>query len=269
MAERYFGTLIDQKKKAEVLGRIRRHEAPFCAEKPAPEKPAAGAQPAQVTATPVPNSNLVVLDQKLNYIDAWNAATAQNKRLVSHTLHDDYLVMSDLWKTIQDVYPAWCREWLVYPEKDGVFELGKDVVDTLVLNNEKWRVIFPASRIPPQALSTKGVGLFVDPIHVEADANKKQLFLHANPSPVLQSIIILNNFLQENGWGQADANTRIPLSVPKDVLNTLADNQKRYLWRVSGNGVRPLARYYNNIGNDRYVGAIDGICRVLGVCLIP
>ena len=35
--------LIDPKKRAEVLGRIKRHEAPFCAEKPVSENPATSA----------------------------------------------------------------------------------------------------------------------------------------------------------------------------------------------------------------------------------
>ena len=33
------GTLIDPKKKAEILQRIKDRKAPFCAEKPAPETP--------------------------------------------------------------------------------------------------------------------------------------------------------------------------------------------------------------------------------------
>jgi hypothetical protein len=256
---------FDPKKQAAMMERVKKGLPPpdFSDWKPAPETPAqdAAALP-QITSTPVPNSNLVVLDQKLNYIEAWNAAKAQNKKLAPHALHDDYLVMSDHWKTIQNVYPAWCREWLVYPEKDGMFTSGKDIVDTHELNGEKWRVIFPASYIPQQALGIKGVCLFVDPSGIVVDSTGKELIVHTS----LQSVIVLNNFLQENGWGQADANTRIPLSVPEDVLDTLLDNQKRYLWRVSGNGVRPLARVYVI---DRFVYTGDDFSGVLGVCLIP
>jgi hypothetical protein len=266
MIEKQIGTLIDPKKKEVVLQRIKDGKVPFCAEKPAPEKPAAAeAQSQLITSTAVPNPNFVILDQKLNYIEAWKTAKAQNMRIAPHILHDDCLVMSDLWRTIKQVYPAWCREWLVYPEMNGVFEPGKDIEDTHELNGEKWHVIFPAKYIPLQALSTKGMGLFVDPTGIESDASKKQLIVHAN----LESIIILNKFLQEDGWGQADAITRIPLAVAEDVLNTLADNQKRYLWRVGGNGVRPLARCCNDVNNDRVVNASDDFDRVLGVCLIP
>ncbi len=263
MSER-IGSLIDPKKKEIVLQRIKDGKAPFCAEKPAPENPAAEAQSQQIASTPVPNSNLVVLDQKLNYIEAWTTARARNMKIAPHVLHDNYLVMSDLWKTIQNAYPVWCREWLVYPKKDGVFEPNKDVVDTHELDGEKWRVIFPASYIPQQALGIKGVGLFVDPSDIAIYPNLKQLIIHANITPPT----LLTDFLQKQDWGQVGTNTRIPLSVSRDVLDALPDNQKRFLLRIDGDGVRPLARTCIGMGH-RNVYADQDVGSVFGVCLIP
>ncbi len=259
-------SLIDPKKKEIVLQRIKDGKSPFCAEKPVPEALAAEAQSADGKTISVPNFNLVILSQKMSYTHAWNEAIACNKRIVSHTLHDDYLTNNNLWRPYEKYYPAWCREWLVYPKKDGVFKPGKDVKDTHELNGERWRVIFPASHIPQQAINVKGVGLFIDPTDIDVNTSKRRLIVHTT----IQSVITLNGFMQEDGWGQADTNTRIPLSVPEDVLNALADNQKRYLWRVDGNGIRPLARGGGSLICNVYANSNgNGIDWVFGVFLMP
>jgi hypothetical protein len=138
----------------------------------------------------------------------------------------------------QNYYGAWAREVLVYPKKDGEFKKGRDVVDAF--KDDKGREwIFPAHSIPEVAIGRKGIGLFVDPQEIEVK-DKKAVVL-ARP----ESIVVLENFIQNNGEiGKVNEATRIPLSVEKSESQDLTDDQRRWLWRVNGAGVRPLVRGY-------------------------
>ncbi len=273
MAERYFGALIDQKKKAEVLGRIRRHEAPFCAEKPAPEKPLQKAnvvstyaendlgkeikilsagRPANsiiIAAAPVTNRSI-----RFDYLGAFKLVSTHRLHLPSNVLHDDYLVHSEKWEPLKErnYYSAWAREILAYPEEDGVFVQGKDIVDS----KTGWTL--PASYIPPNAIGEKGIGLFIDPGMIHEESRN----IIINP----KTIIVLHGLLQDGTVGKVDERTRIPLQTEVLLLGQLSDEEKRSFYRISGVGVRPLARGGNNdLGGKRYILANLRPSEALGV----
>ena len=181
------------------------------------------------------NQVIVLIARKVGWLDARELVESKGG-LQSNRLHDRYLVETEEWKDIRSLYPAWAREVLVYPEKDGQFRKGTDVVDASRDGiGRKW--ILPASCIPEQAIGVKGVALFVDPDCVEI--NSRKVAILSRP----KSIVVLAPFIQANAWGKMDERTRVPLAVLQDP-----DGQNnRYLWRVSGAGVRPLVRGWYDV----------------------
>ena len=199
-------------------------------------------------------------------------------RLPSNVLHDDYLVRNALrgdreyeyWRDIEWLYPAWAREILVYPEKDGQFKKGRDVVDSHKdKEGRKW--IFPGSYVPQEATGRKKVGLFVDPEEITEENDK--VVVHAKP----KSIVVLNGFLQENGaYGKADEATRIPLEADLELLEKLPHRERRWLKRQlcrnDGMGVNPLHRsrspgFHRFSGDDSVVVFHYGVDRCYGVAV--
>ena len=172
---------------------------------------------------------IIPTGQKMPWLQAVEAAG--EKGLPSNVLHDETLVRSDVWKQLPEYYPAWAREVLVYPEKGGKFMRGEDVVDGYTDDKgRQW--VFPASQIPEAAIGKNGIALFVNPQRVEVEGSKVTII--ADP----QSITVLDGFMQKSGWGKVDEKTRVPVSSHE----SLAYEQKRYLWRLDTAGVRPLVR---------------------------
>jgi hypothetical protein len=198
---------------------------------------------AQANVTQEKRQIIVPTTSKAGWLDARELVRTQGG-LPSNKLHDRYLVETDDWKQIKSLYPAWAREVLVYPEKNGKFQKGKDVVDSSTDGaGRQW--IIPASFIPEQAIGVKGIGLFVDPENVEVDDKKVVI--------TSKSIIVLTPFMQVDGWGKMDEATRVPLALQQDS----DDSNNRYLWRIDGIGVRPLVRghWYDDWDNRRDVDA--------------
>ena len=173
--------------------------------------------------------------EKLGWLDARKSVQSKGG-LPSQVLHDDVLVRSEVWKGLIGYYAAWAREVLVYPAKGGQFKKGKDVVDAHKDGAEReW--VFPVSSIPEEAVERAKVGLFVDPESVEV--TDKRVVVLASP----KNVVVLPSFIQTNGqMGQVDERTRVPLEVVSEVAERLIDDQKRWLYRVDGSGVRPLVR---------------------------
>ncbi len=188
----------------------------------------------------VPRMTIVPTGQDMGWLNAREAVKSKGG-LPSHVLHDDYLVKSSRWKELPaGYYGAWEREVLVYPEKNGRFVKGQDVVDADKDDADKddagreW--VLPASCVPEQAVGRAKVGLFIDPEQVEVSDSR--VVILAKPT----SIVVLDGFIQESGnCGKVDEATRIPLEVPKGVWDNLSDTEKRWLYRIAGAGVRPLA----------------------------
>jgi len=195
---------------------------------------------------------IIYTGKDLGYLDA-RELVRDKGGLPSNVLHDDVLVRSDDWKQLraQNYYGAWAREVLVYPKKNGEFKKGQDVVDEF--KDDKGREwVLPASSIPEVAIGRKGVGLFIDPQNIEV--NDKRVVVLAEP----KSLVILETFIQNSGEvGKVHEATRIPLFVEKDERQYLTDDQKRWLWRIDGAGVRPLVRGCDDVfGDGRGVGAL-------------
>ncbi len=165
------------------------------------------------------------------YLESVRLVAAQGLHLPSIVLHDDYLVGSEKWKELnkKGYYAAWAREILAYPEKDGMFVQGLDVIDS----ESGWTL--EAKNVPLQALGVKGAGLFIDPEEVKEENGKMVV--------IPKTIIVLSGLIQESGGaGQVDPNTRVPLQVGAQIFAQLNDNEKRWFYRISGIGVRPVAR---------------------------
>lgn len=177
------------------------------------------------------------------YLEARRIVAERGMRLPSNVLHDDYLVRTERWEEVRKIYPAWGREVLVHPERNGEFARGKDVVDSYT----GWRL--PADYLAnPDFVKAdvfrKGIGLVVDPEDVRKDGSMIVV--------VPASIIVLHPFMQESGtFGKMDQDTRLPLSVyPKK------GEEKRGLLRINGVGVRPLARDINSFDRHNWQNII-------------
>ena len=161
----------------------------------------------------------------MGYLDA--REFVRNKGgLPSNVLHDDILVRSEDWRQLrtQNYYGAWAREIYVYPEKNGRFEIGKNVVNAVVDNmGRQW--VFPASLMPKEVFDMEKASLFVDPGNdpKSIEINDKRV---AIAGPV--SITIINPSIQVNGQvGKVDEATRMPLYVDGALRSQLTDADKR------------------------------------------
>lgn len=172
---------------------------------------------------------IVQLGKDARYLDARKAVAERKMRLPPHPLLDAYVQRNR-------VYGFWADELLAHPVKDGVFQSGKDVVDALT------GMILPASYVPKEAVGRKGVALVVVPEDVREERGK--VIAHA------QSVIVLDGLTQESDkWvpGKPHEITRIPLVVSAEEFERLPEEEKRWLYRIAGEGVRPLVRgYYSN-----------------------
>jgi signal transduction histidine kinase/CheY-like chemotaxis protein len=184
--------------------------------------------------------------------------------LPSHRLHDDTLVNSDNWEILKQQgyyspYGTWAKEVIVYPEPNGKFIKGRDVKDAFI-DDRRRQWIFPSSAIPEIAIGKEAVALFVNPQDVEVGS--KKVVISSPP----ESITVLTRFMQKDGWGKVDEETRIPL---KANLALVPSGEQRYLWRINGRGVRPLARGVNDFGiSGRDVFALRRPVHKLGVASV-
>ncbi len=217
MPEKHFNAILE-------YAEVRRKSAP--------------AHPTNPIHVPKSTGNIIIpIGKDMTWIDGFNETRSQGG-MPSNVLHDDYLIYSDKWKQLkeQDYYVTWAREVAAYPEADGVFKSGKDLVD------ENW--ILPWEYISKlndvvEFVGEKGRAIFIEPLDVQTDGNRVIII------PDLQSTIILSNFLQKFDWGKVDKLTRMPMEVTDQELNELPKNEKRYILRTYGAGLRPLARLYS------------------------
>ncbi len=191
------------------------------------------------------NGNLTKRIIRLGYLDARKKAMEAGGRLPSNITHDDYLVMSEDWKTIQQLWPAWAREIVVYPQQGGTFTQGVDAIDA----ETGW--MLPASELLKahqlrEIFGIQTAGLFIDPEDIVEDKGRMVV--------VPRTIVVLHGILQQNGWGMVDEATRMPLEAEKAVFDALPENEKRYFWRIAGVGVRPLVRSAGGLLDWRDVG---------------
>ena len=193
---------------------------------------------------------IVQLGMDAHCLQARKEVSARGMRLPPHPLLDAYVQKTR-------VFGLWADELLAHPAKDGVFQQGKDVKDSLT----GW--ILPASYVPKEAAGRKGVGLFVVPEDVREEGGK--VVVHA------QSVVVLDGMIQiSDKWvaGKPHEITRIPLVVSPEEFERLPEEEKRWLYRIAGEGVKPLVRgggnYWSRDGR-RYVNAGCGPDNAFGV----
>jgi len=180
---------------------------------------------------------IVAMGRRTGYLEARRLAKAKGG-LPSNVLHDNHLSTLDQNSHMRRAYPAWTNELLVYPEADGQFKWGMDVVDSdSDTKGRKW--VLPAKEVPEEARGMERVGLFVEPEHVTVEENR--VVVHA------RSIVVLHPFIQAStGTGGVDETTRVPLEVEPELLKKLTKQERRWLQRIPGIGVRPLVRGYQS-----------------------
>jgi hypothetical protein len=168
--------------------------------------------------------------------------------LPSNVLHDNYSLSEVKWKSIWSLYPGWAREILIFPEMNGQFRKGKDIVDSLTGWVVPWSAI--TGLVSSESIIGLKIGLFVDPgidlenVQVELYKGKDATVVHP------KFIKILTNFIQESGkTGKVDEETRIPIEVDPELLRNLPREELRELYRIDGIGVRPFVRHIHDFGH--------------------
>lgn len=162
------------------------------------------------------------------------------------------------------------NELLAHPEKDGVFKKGRDIMDSMA------DLAIPASEVPPWAFGRRGIGLVVVPKDGEdgLEASKWRVWVHP------QSIVVFNRMIQTSGqWvpGKPHTITGIPVAVSPKEFERLPEDMKRWLYRIAGEGVRPLVCGYEDDlvrldGQyvDTYFGVrVDDAFAVAGIPIQP
>jgi hypothetical protein len=195
--------------------------------------------------------------EKMPYLEARKIAAPEGG-LPRNAFSKQALVDSDAWQRIAVGYfPAWQRELLVHPESGESFKKGEDVTETFESKGTTFTVTYPAYCIPEEARKQK-TALFVDPKH-EPAVEGNDIIVNANP---YKEVTVLEDFPQKNGWGRVDKATGIPLTYKN--VDDLPSGEQGYLWRVNAQGVRPLVRYYGDVGG-RVVYANWGFDDAFGV----
>jgi len=167
-------------------------------------------------------------DQSGDYLKCRDLAKGRGMKLPSNVLHDDKLVLLANCSVGNIDYPAWAREFIVHPAKDGKFVKGEDVVDS----KTGWRLpgeYLADPRFVNEDVFQKGIGLFIDPEDIDVKGSK--------PVVIPLSIIVLSPFIQlRKGFGKFDEVTRIPIDKEAIIYDG------RYILRDECIGVRPIYR---------------------------
>jgi hypothetical protein len=169
------------------------------------------------------------------YLDARKAVAEKGMKLPPYPLLDRYkMERAGIANLVAD-------ELLAHPEKDGVFRKGWDIKDSITA------LTIPASDVPPEAFGRKGAGLFVVPLDGPDGVREENhgVVVHK------KSIIVFDRMIQESDkWvpGKPHEITRIPLVVSWEEFDRLPEDERRWLYRIAGEGVRPLIRVFKGWG---------------------
>lgn len=198
-------------------------------------------------------------DRYGSYLSARDQARSKDMELVGRASLDAFLSVRSTIRMRTTYSPFWVREFLVYPEQNGVFFKGRDIVDRDTYHPMvAW--VLPARYIPEEAIGRHKVGLFVDPKEFESDADK--IVLH--PS----SVTVLYPFIQKPYQeGLLSLGSRVPLDISGcyrqyhvgffcdsiTLSGPLGDADPRvfsadpgFLCRIPGVGVRPITHNPEN-----------------------
>ena len=174
---------------------------------------------------------------RADYLRARKLVAERGAKLPSNVLFEEHLTDGDAVENRKEIYPAWAREIIVYPKKDGKFEKGNDIVDSVT----GW--ILPATFIPEEAIGREKVGLFIDPEDVE-EKGKRVV--------IPKTIEVVYGFGDYSGnYDIADYVTRIPIDEAEDGVIYIGGEDWGF-WRIDGAGVRPLARDISVCGSPLF-----------------
>ncbi|MDE1761706.1 MAG: hypothetical protein KGH78_00745 [Candidatus Micrarchaeota archaeon] len=210
---------------------------------------------------------IVPVGKDVLFLDAISIARDNKGRLPHNSELDNLLMLN---RDSQHAEPLaqksfWTDSWLVYPssssvkktygKEGGSFKKGEDVVDEYRGKGErKW--IFPCSCMPSEAIGTEGVGLYFESPKIEV--SEKAVTISIDQSKV----VVLHNFLQNEGFGIIRDRTGIPLGATESELSRASPLQLRFLSRNLWAGVKPIVRSsmvsWTNFGDARNIVIANG-----------
>ncbi|MDO8553964.1 MAG: hypothetical protein Q7S22_04105 [Candidatus Micrarchaeota archaeon] len=137
-------------------------------------------------------------------------------RLFTDIAYRNTLSIKDL-RVFDSVNSLGARQLLAHPAVNQPFEQGQDIKDKQWGEVPEWRhdMVLPWSEVvalvPASEITARGIGLFIEPragpegVVEETLKGEKLTVIHP------ASIILVQNMLQETGWGKKDPATGIPV----------------------------------------------------------
>ena len=166
--------------------------------------------------------------QKLPWVEAFNKASQTGRLATNQELDDAFSINPKGFSS----GAVWASTVLVHPKENGVFKKGEDIHDPYAAGGK--HMVFLEKDIPISAFGKQGVSLIVEPNTIEEKGD--EIIVHP------REVTILEESLQESGWGVLDAKTGLPKQVSEEKLKKIPEKDQRYLYRDSTQGVRPLVR---------------------------
>lgn len=205
--------------------------------------------------------------------EARKMVAGRGMKLPPYPLLDQYVTRTGIQGLL-------ANEFLVHPEKDGVFQKGRDIRDSILAFNPAFRdstlvLTIRASDVPYEALGRRGIGMLVEPLDGSDGVMEENdgVVVHA------KSIIVFEGMIQTpDAWvpGKPHETTRVPVAVSPEEFEQLPEEEKRWLRRIAGEGIRPLVRgRYMNWSRDHTRDALAyyspgcSLLKVAGVPLQP
>jgi len=152
------------------------------------------------------------------------------------------------------------KELLAHPEKGGVSQQDRDINDSIT------NLSIPASEVPRRAFGREGIGMVVVPKDGAdgMETSGGRTWVHP------QSIVVFNRMIQaSHEWvpGKMHRSLGIPVAVSEEEFERLPEEEKRWLCRIAGEGVRPLVRVVDGLirNGRRLVVAFYGAVSAFGV----
>lgn len=175
--------------------------------------------------------------RQFDRMSADNEAKRRRQPLASYELLDNYSLMGKI------PYGCFARQFLAYPASEGSFPRHGDIRDPETGTSIPLSILKEALDGEMYRIYGPGIGLLIDPEKIDTCGRSGSMVIIPKTAKILGTGE--NPFIQEGGrWvgGIADEETRVPLAVSEEKWEELPVENRRYLYRVPEQGIRPLVR---------------------------
>ena len=192
-----------------------------------------------------------------DFLSAYRATKEIKSRLPSNAMFDRMLFDSGIINTEQaNLMSSKAQRWwtstiIAYPAINERFRKGTDLEDMHEGKNAM-RWIIPESCVPREALGQKGIGIVMENPHITIESSRVTIEPESMPVVISQM-----PYVEDYPCGMSTP-SRIPVQVSPRESAMMDDYNIRYLSRVMGNGIRPIARSAKGQGKWVVYASLSG-----------